>query len=472
VKSIRSYLLSRLVLGTALALALAGLGVDYFVADSLDRQFSENLSDRLQGLTSLMFQVGDQVEFEFSDELMPEYDREHEPGYFQLWYEDGSLLERSNTLGERDLLSELPADEERHIRPVVLPDGRAGRLAVQRQEIHHVFPEEGPGRPRAQSVTIAVARGTESLLAAQRVVYLASVAVGVVLLLLIGCLAWVAVGRGLEPAERLGSALDAVSLANLPEALDVGVPPSELAPVVEKANALLRRVDRALEREKRTAADIAHELRTPITEMLTVAEVALRNGHDETHLRGTLASVRDISSRMGRSVSTLLKLSQLEMGGETPRPTDVGVGQIVLESLRGLGAAAAERGLDVRNEIDPTATVEGDEDVLRIVLTNLLANAVAYTVAGGRVVCRWETGATGWSLEVENAAPDLTPEDMEVLTEPFWRKQTSRTDRHHSGLGLALSHALASRSGLELRLNLTDGVFRAEIASRYAAAEV
>lgn len=470
-KSIRTYLLSRLVLGTALVLALAGVGVDYFVADALDRQFSANLVDRLQGLGSLMFQVGDQVEFEFSDELMPEYDREEAAGYFQVWYEDGSLLERSNSLGASDLLVELPVDAERHVEAVVLPDGRPGRLAVQRLEIHHVFPEEGPARPRAQSVTIAVARGTEDLVAGQRIVYTASLAVGVGLLLLIGCLAWVAVGRGLEPAERLGAALDSVQLASLPATLDVGEPPAELAPVVEKTNALLGRVDRALEREKRTAADIAHELRTPITEMLTAAEVALRNGHGEGHLRETLASVRDISSRMGRSVSTLLKLSQLEMGGEPSRTTRVEVGQIVSESLRGLAAVAAERGLAVRNEIDPTTTVEGDEDVLRIVLTNLLANAVAYTSPGGRVACRWSAAGAGWRLEIENDAPDLTPADMEVLAEPFWRKQTSRTDRQHSGLGLALSHALAARGGLELRLDLTEGVFRAELAPLQVAAD-
>lgn len=464
--SIRSYLLSRLVAGAALALALAVAGVDAFVVASLERQFDENLSDRLQGLSSLMFQLGDEVEFEFSDELMPEYDRDEHPGYFQLWYEDGSLLERSNSLGGDDLLAELPDDELEHLSTVRLPDGREGRLVVQRIAIHHVYPEEGPGRPRAQHVTIAVARGTEELRASSRAVYAVSVSVGIALLVSIGCLAWFAVGRGLAPAQRLSAELDAIDVDDLPKSIDVGAPPAELARVVETTNALIGRVDRALEREKRTSADIAHELRTPITEILTAAEVALRNGHDEGHLRETLAGVRDTSAGMGRAVSTLLKLASLDGGGEPPRREPVDMGLTVREVLRGLAGAAAERGLDVRNEVDPEAEVAGDADVLRIVITNLLSNAVSYSPASSRVTCRLAASGDDWTFEVENPAPDLTPDDMRVLTEPFWRKQTSRTDRRHTGLGLALSAALAERAGLELSLVLEEGTFRASVIAR------
>ena len=92
-KSIRSFLLSRLLGGAALALAGAGLVVYIVVTRSLEAQFDRNLTDRVQGFASILFQVEDRVEFEFSDELMPEYEREERPAYFQVWFEDGELLE-------------------------------------------------------------------------------------------------------------------------------------------------------------------------------------------------------------------------------------------------------------------------------------------------------------------------------------------------------------------------------------------
>ena len=101
--SIRTYLLWRLLGGTALILLAAGAAVFLVVKRSLLAQFDANLADRVQGFASILFQVKDDVSFEFSDQLMPEYEREELPDYFQLWFADGRLLERSNSLSGKDL---------------------------------------------------------------------------------------------------------------------------------------------------------------------------------------------------------------------------------------------------------------------------------------------------------------------------------------------------------------------------------
>lgn len=462
--SIRAYLLTRSLGGAALVLAAAGVAVYLFVVRSLEAQFDANLTDRAQAFASILFQVGDEVEFEFSDELMPEYERAELPAYFQLWFADGRLLERSNSLGGGDLEVPIePGPEPRHWS-APLPDGRPGRYVAVRMEVHHVYPEEGPDRPRAAAVRVVVARGREELVAASRSVLVACAVVALVVMLLIGLSTWRAVARGLEPALRLARALDRIDVDDLPERLDAGALPAELVPVAEKTDALVRRVDAALARERRTSADIAHELRTPISEMVTVSEVALRDGEDARGAHSALRTLRDVAWRMGRSVSTLLALARLEAGVERFERSEVDLGALVAEALRSRAAVRRERGLRVENGVSEGDRVDGDEDVLRIVVSNLVGNALDYAPAGSRVGCRLERAGSAWRLAVENPAPDLRAEDLDALSEPFWRKDRARSDRSRSGLGLALSRALAARAGLRLGFELEEGTFRATLA--------
>jgi signal transduction histidine kinase len=180
-----------------------------------------------------------------------------------------------------------------------LPDGRDGRYVAQRIEVHHVFPEEGPDRPTAARLVLVVAQGREELVALERMLLAQCVGACILLAGLIAALSWLAVERGLEPARRLAARLDAIRVDDLPAQLEAGELPAELAPVADKIDALIGRVQTALSRERRTTADIAHELRTPVSELLTVSEVALRDGNDARAGRIALAKVRDVAWRMG-----------------------------------------------------------------------------------------------------------------------------------------------------------------------------
>ena len=462
-KSIRTFLLWRLVGGATLVLAVAGFSVYAVVTRSLEDQFDQNLDDRVLGFASILFQAGDDVSFEFSDELMPEYEPGPLPAYFELWYAGGELLERSNSLSDSDLEQPSPPSDEPAFWTAPLPDGRPGRFISQMLEIHHVYPEEGPGRPDARTVVVVVARGRETLAAAERKLLISCVAVSLALIALIAFLSWTAVERGLEPTNRLIAKLDAIEVDRLPGHFQVDELPSELQPVADTTDALIRRVDSALKRERRTTADIAHELRTPIAEVLTVSEVALRNGQDPAGARAALGTVRNVAWRMGHAVSTLLKLARIEMGTETFGRDQVDVTEVVTEVVRSLAPAARERDLSIKSSVSPGEIVEGDREVLRIVVSNLLSNAVHYSPVGTAIDCRVDHDSR-WRFVVENKTVDLSADDVDALTEPFWRKDRARSDRDRSGLGLALSLALAEKAGLTLDFALDDGVFCATLS--------
>jgi two-component system sensor histidine kinase QseC len=465
VGSIRTYLLTRLVACTGLVLALAGVGLYLAVTRALESQFDRNLTDRVRGFASILFQVEDRVEFQFSEQLMPEYERGERPAYFELWFRDGTLLERSESLEGADLaLGGEPGASPMHWT-AALPDGRTGRYVAQLLEVHHVFPEEGPERPEAKTVLVVVARGREELVAAERRVL---VTVGLSFLVLIGLVAVfarLAVQRGLAPAQRFAAELDALHVERLPARFEAGALPRELAPVAKKTDALIRRVGAALDRERRTSADIAHELRTPLSEILTVAEVELRAGDASEATRKALATIRDVAARMGRTVSTLLELARLETGARTFERTEVDLGALAAELLPSLSGALRARRVELRCELERGQTVTGAVDALRIVLSNLLANAVQYATPGTAVSCRLQR-ASAWRLVVENETEELAPADLSALTEPFWRKDRARGDRDHSGLGLALSRALAEGAGLALSFELEGRKFRALLTER------
>jgi len=469
VNSIRSFLLSRLLGGTTLVLAAAGALVYTFLARSLEAQFDRNLADRVQGFASILFQTADEVEFEFSGELMPEYERADAPAYFQLSFADGSLLERSDSLGGQSLFIPLDVSHEPAHWSAPLPDGRPGRFVAQWIEVHHVYPEEGPDRPAAAQVQVVLARGREELFAAERDVLAACAVVGLGLLALIAVLSWQAVERGLEPAKRLAAGLDAIRAEALPERLGVGALPAELRPMAATIDALLQRVEAAFQRERRTTADIAHELRTPISELRIVSEVALREVREDGESRRALGTVRDVAWRMGRSVETLLKLARLEMGAETFGRDRVDLSLLLREELRALAALERERELVVENRVEPDDSVAADADVLRIVVSNLLGNALYYAPPGTRVDLRFERFPSGWRLVFANEAGELREEDLATLVQPFWRKDRARADRTRSGLGLALSCALVELAGLELTFELEGGRFLAVLAQPEAA---
>jgi len=265
--------------------------------------------------------------------------------------------------------------------------------------------------------------------------------------------------------------MDAIRVESLPEghdpvALAIEDLPRELQPIGRKLDALLDRTVTALRRERRTAADIAHELRTPISEIVTASEVALRDPRDPGSPRRSLARIRTIAWRMGRSVSTLLKLARLEMGAEAAAEESIDAGELFAEVLRGCAGLGRERSVRVENEIGAGERVVADADVLRIVLSNLVGNALVHAPEGGTVECALERDGDAWSVVIANEAPDLAPEDLDSLAEPFWRKDRQRGDRERSGLGLALSRALAERAGLALSFELRATTLRAALSGR------
>ena len=227
-------------------------------------------------------------------------------------------------------------------------------------------------------------------------------------------------------------------------------------------NLLLERIKAAFQRERRTAANIAHELKTPIAELQLHSEVALRFAEGETVDRAVLEEVRGIAEQMGRQVGTILELARFESGQIPLEPEELDLGELARECWQHLRVVADAESKSLRWTGDEAARVFLDRAALSIIFSNLLSNAVEYSPPGSEIHLAMNRNG-GCSMTLENQASDLENDDLDKLTEPFWRASTAREDRSHAGIGLALARRLVDL--LELRMNFAvdSGLFRVSL---------
>lgn len=460
-QSIRRRLIVSLLAGSGLLVLILGLGASAVIARRLRQEFDHSLLAKARALATLTKQLHEEVEIDFADELMPEFEAPSQPEYFQLWLADGTLLERSRSLGSRDLPRFEDLSGSARFRDLRLPDGRPGRLIeiafVPQQEDDDLFSETAldptapPGRRR--SAVLAVARGREQLEALIRSLYGATIGIALLLMAGIALLVHFAVRGGLAPLEEIGHQVQALEAERLDSRVALARPVRELAPIVEQLNALLARLGAAFERERQFASDVAHELRTPVAELRNLAEVGERWPEDREAVVAFFKDARSIARQMERTVSSLLALARCEGGIEQTERRELSVSELLGEVWAALEPEAAARAL--RLELTAPATpIVSDREKLHLIVTNLLSNAVTYSPAGSTVACTAQVDGGTLEITVANPAPHLTPADVPHLFERFWRKDAARSNGHHAGLGLALARSFATLLGLDLTARL------------------
>jgi two-component system sensor histidine kinase QseC len=465
--SLRRRLLLALVPGVLLVLAGAGFAVHAVVASRLGDDLDAALLGKARALEALTEQEGGVTELDYRPELMPEFQRVERPEHFQFWLDDGRVLLRSarldGDLARQDGLVPGPRHAD-----VALPGGRRGRgvqIAYVPGRARESADDEDGAAPTApqRTVVLVVAAGREeqdaALGALARTLLLVCAGAGLVAALLV----WRVVARGLAPLESVARQVGGLGAGRPGARVDLERAPRELAQVVTQLNALLGRLEEAVARERRFAGNVAHELRTPIAELMALAEVGRRWPDPESHER-FLGDCEAIGLRMEGVVGDLLLLARCQAGLERAACEPVEVAPLLHTAWAALEPRARAAGLSVRWELPADFHVESDLVKLGVLVRNLLDNAVSHAHERAAVSVSVRTTATGVVLEVANGAAPLAPEQLARLAEPFWRADESRASGEHAGLGLALVDALAGVLGLTARfLQDADGTFRARV---------
>lgn len=282
----------------------------------------------------------------------------------------------------------------------------------------------------------AASEGQESLAQLRR--RLIAIALVTFLLTTIG--GYMLVGLGLAPLRRMTSAVSRVSPRDFKLPLPANEPlPRELSPIRDRLQVTLDELRKAFEREKQAAADISHELRTPVASLLTTVEVALRKPRTAEEYRQTLEDCRGSARQMRQLVERLLALARLDAGSDRIRPRQVEVGALVRECAALVKPLAGERSLELRVNCPKPVVWNTDPDKLREVIVNLLHNAIEYNRPEGAIDVSADA-SDGWlDVQVHDTGVGISQDAYEHIFERFYRADPSRqANEMHAGLGLSI----------------------------------
>ncbi|MGF6937383.1 two-component system heavy metal sensor histidine kinase CusS [Paraburkholderia sp. UCT70] len=258
--------------------------------------------------------------------------------------------------------------------------------------------------------------------------HLAGVA-GVMLAMLLGYLLIRAV---LRPLRDIAASASLVTVNRLNTRIGVARVPSELETLVASLNAMLERVDHGFQRLSRFTADLAHDMRTPLSNMRGAAEVALARPRSVDEYESLLASNLEECDRLSRMIENVLFLARAEHPQFVKHMREFDAAQ-ELSHIAEYFEGIAEEAL-VRVRVSGTASLTADLELFRRAVSNLLANAIRYTPQGGEIVLDASASADAVRVTVSNEGQPIAAEHLERIFDRFYRIDPSRSSLPSSGL--------------------------------------
>ncbi|EJN23953.1 MULTISPECIES: heavy metal sensor histidine kinase [Pseudomonas] len=268
--------------------------------------------------------------------------------------------------------------------------------------------------------------------------------------------AWAA-RSGLRPLRRMSAVASGVSAQSLNARLPEADMPPELAEMAHSFNAMLGRLDDSFQRLSAFSADIAHELRTPLSNLLTHTQVTLTRPRPIEDYREALHSNLEELQWMAQLVNDMLYLAKADHGLLMPKREALELAEeadVLLEFFAPLAEDA-----QVKLSRDGSARMQGDRSMLRRALSNLLDNALRFTPGGGEVRVKIIEQPTGLSLTVENSGEVISEDLLPRLFDRFYRADPARREgsSEHAGLGLAITQSIIRAHGGQIRCESDKG---------------
>ena len=410
----------------AVVLALAGFALTVLLRTELTAGVDTSVRDRALDVSAL-------VNAHTLTSVVPV--AQDEGSLVQVLDDGGRVIASSGNIDGEAALAR-PSASPRLITTASLPIGAGARYRIL------VQPAGPPSTGRTVVVALSLGPTDRAVESAARLLWEALP----VVLALTALVTWLGVGRALAPVERIRQKTATIGAGDLSQQVPLPRTRDEVYRLAETMNAMLARIERSTERQRRFVADASHELRSPLANMQALLEVAgARQNLDLWQETG--ADLQTEHGRMRRLVEDLLLLARLD--GQIPLAHDeVDLDEVVHEE-----ADSLRRHSKLRVVVDPLPAlrVRGDAAQLARVVRNLTDNAERYAVATVWLSLRGDGDLA--VVRVADDGPGVPPEHRERIFDRFTRLDQARArDRGGSGLGLAISREIAQAHGGSLHL--------------------
>jgi heavy metal sensor kinase len=346
--------------------------------------------------------------------------------YYILWRRDGIELARSSNAPPGLTKPAGPGTEE-HPKPAVL-----GRY---RQLCHFTPPGEVIAVGHSLTLELHELRKTACTLT--------GVGGGVLLLGLAG--GWWLASRAIRPIRDISGTAAKISAGDLSQRINAADTESELGQLASVLNSTFARLEAAFGQQKQFASDAAHELRTPVSVLLTQTQSALNRERSGPEYRETLQACERAAKRMRRLIESLLELARLDAGQEKMKQTQFNLSELVKERIEEIRPLAEQKHIQLQADL-PDTECTGDPERLGQVITNLLTNAVHYNREDGQILVDVQAQNGTVTLGITDTGEGIPQDELPNLFKRFYRADKSRADGC-SGLGLAISKAIIEAHG-------------------------
>jgi len=256
---------------------------------------------------------------------------------------------------------------------------------------------------------------------------------------------WLLAGRSLAPVAVMAAATERITADSLDEHLPIASN-DELGRLASRFNELLSRISSSFSRQRQFMADASHELRTPLSITRTAAQVALHKPHRaEFEYREALGVIEQQVGRLSHIVDDMFALARADMNQIVLEVGDLYLDEVVADAARAANVLAQQKGVYLRSQFCADAPYQGDERLLRQMVSNLLDNAVKFTPEGGSVDVRLSRNAMAYEIEVADTGCGVPEELRPRLFERFFRANNRRgaDGVDGAGLGLAIARSVA-----------------------------
>ena len=270
----------------------------------------------------------------------------------------------------------------------------------------------------------------------------------VVSVVLCSAMGYVIAQRGMRPIERVTATARRVRSSTLHERIDTTDLPAELRALAATFNEMLDRLEESFEQISQFSADVAHELRTPISNLRGELEVALGKHRPADEYRDILGSALEECVRISRVIQSLLFLARAETAAADAHHDTIEVGQEIEAVLDFYEAAAADAGVTLHVEGKADFAASFDRTLFQQAVGNPVANAIAHTPLGGRVTIRPDSNGALLRIEVADTGRGIAPEHLPHVFDRFYRADRARSGSGGNlGLGLAMVRSIATLHG-------------------------